>query len=74
MSTKAAGYAGYFSPLELQKIESVIRDVCDEAEGYSLAGSALIAGEAIKMYQNGVSDFNVMRNRLRMISSFKRAV
>ena len=68
MSTNTVRYAGYFSPTELSNIEKVVKDVCLEAGDFDRSRSSAIAGHAIKMYQNGVNDFDVMRNRLRLIS------
>lgn len=68
MSTKTARYSGYFSPSELSEIEKVVKDVCLDVEDHDGSHSISIAGQAIRMYQNGMNDLNVMRNRLRLIS------
>ena len=68
MSTTTLRYSGYFSPSELSDIQDVIKDVCLDVEDRDGSHSSAIAGQAIKMYQNGVNDLNVMRNRLRLIS------
>ncbi len=67
-----ARFIGYFSPTELSRIEKVVKDVCLDIEDHDGSHSSKIAGQAIKMYQNGVQDFDVMRNRLRLISGYKR--
>ena len=72
MSTNTVRYSGYFSPSELSDIERVVKDVCLEVEDDDSSHSTAIAGRAIKMYQDGVNDLNVMRNRLRLISRFHR--
>ena len=72
MSTNTARYSGYFSPLELSKIEKVVKEVCLDVEDHDGSHSSAIAGRAIKMYQNGLNDFDVMRNRLRLIPKFNR--
>lgn len=68
MSTKTARYSGYFSPSELTDIERVVKDVCLDVNDDDGSHTSAIAGRAIKMYQNGLSDLNVMRNRLLLIS------
>ncbi|HWU64077.1 MAG TPA: hypothetical protein VN112_18835 [Ensifer sp.] len=72
MSTSALRYSGYFSPSELSDIEKVVKDVCLDVDDKDGSHSSVIAGQAIKMYQNGLNDFDVMRNRLRLISSVNR--
>lgn len=72
MSTNTARYSGYFSPSELSDIEKVVKDVCLDVEDHDGSHSSAIAGRAIKMYQNGLNDLEVMRNRLRLISRSNR--
>ncbi len=72
MSTKTARYSGYFSPSELSAISKIVKDVCLDVDDRDGSHSSVIAGQAIKMYQNGLSDLNVMRNRLRLISGSNR--
>ncbi len=72
MSTVTLRYSGYFSPSELSDIEQVVKDVCLDVDDHDGSHSSTIAGKAIKMYQSGVNDFDVMRNRLRLISRSKR--
>lgn len=72
MSTNTVRYSGYFSPSELSDIEKVVKDVCLDLDDHDGSHSSAIAGRAIKMYQNGLNDFNVMRNRLRLISKVNR--
>jgi hypothetical protein len=74
MSTVTLRYSGYFSPSELSDIEQVVKDVCLDVDDHDGAHSSTIAGKAIKMYQSGVNDFDVMRNRLRLISRSKRTI
>ncbi|MET3615035.1 hypothetical protein ABID16_003378 [Rhizobium aquaticum] len=71
-TTTALRYSGYFSPSELSDIEKVVKDVCLDVDDHDGSHSSQIAGQAIKMYQNGVNDLSVMRNRLRLISQVKR--
>ena len=71
-TTTTQRYTGYFSPSELSDIEKVVKDVCLDVEDRDGSHSSKIAGQAIKMYQNGVNDLSVMRNRLRLISRFTR--
>jgi hypothetical protein len=74
MSTVTLRYSGYFSPSELSDIEQVVKDVCLDVDDHDGSHSSTIAGKAIKMYQSGVNDFDVMRNRLRLISRSKRTI
>ena len=71
MSTNTARYAGYFSPSELTVLETLVKDVCLEIADCAPERSNGLAGEAIKMYQNGTRDFDVIRNRLRLLSRFR---
>ncbi len=74
MSTAKLRYCGYFSPLELSNIEKVVKDVCVDVDDQDGSHSSNIAVKAIKMYQDGVNDLDVMRNRLRLISRSKRSL
>ncbi len=72
MSTNSLRYSGYFSPSELSDIENVVTDVCLDVEDHDGSYTSAIARQAIKMYQNGVTDLDIMRNRLRLVSQLDR--